>query len=185
MKEQMLKLQQIRDTARAQEHEKPWFIITARLLSLSVEQIQQSGWDKTLWRAEWGQLERIQHGKAEVVAWHRPDGAEPVADVSDLPENIRILRFALLGELIQTIKATGNISFAKVGYPSNWQRCKVYLNGVEMSHVLEADVILGHVIITKRERGKIVYDKETENIKSQKVHGMVQIMVKEDVQTLF
>lgn len=185
MKEQMLKLQQVRDTINAQEHEKPWFIIAGRLLDLSPERIQTEGWEKSYWHPAWGEIEQIYEELKTTVVWHRPDGGEPLADVTDVPENIRIVRFALFGKSIELIKRMGSLSFVKIGYPREWQRCKVYLNGTELPHVIEADAVLGQVVVAVRKNGQLVFEDPDGNVRKQTITGKVTIVVEKEVQTLF
>lgn len=186
MQEQIDKNANLMKLIQAQTHDFAWVFDAAKALSLPVTEVSDDLWDNKYWNHLWGQLEKTIHGTKIIIVWKRPDGADPLADVSDLPINVRMLRFALFGELILGLQSLGQLSYARVGHPRTWNKCKVYCDNKEVQTVISADALLGVVHMHKRDpKGKIVLAADGKSFEKDRIAGHVVIKVEDNVQTLF
>lgn len=186
MQEQVVKNAKLMTLIKAQTHDFAWVFDAASMLGLTVPDVTDLLWDKQHWNRSWGELEKTIRGTQIILVWKRPDGADPLADVSDLPMNIRLLRFALFGELVLGLQAIGQLSYARVGHPANWNKCKVYCDSREIKEVISADALLGVVHMYRRDpKGKIIISPDGKSFDKTRIAGAVEIKIEKETQTIF
>jgi hypothetical protein len=102
----------------------------------------------------------------------------------DIGDPARIVKYALLGELIDVMRQTGRLSFASVGYPPEASYCKVYLDGAEQDKVVEADALVGRIEKYKRDRtGRLLH--RDGDLVCEQFTGKVEIVVQQERQAFF
>lgn len=186
MQDQVTKNAKLMALIQAQTQDKAWLFEVAEALSLTPADIENDTWDLKHWNPLWGQLDKTLRGTKIIVVWKRPDGGDTLADVSELPIHIRMLRFALLGQLSVGLNTIGQLSYVRTGFPSNWNKCKVYCDSREMQGVISADALLGVVHMYRRDpKGKLVMKDDGKTIDRERTAGRIEIKIEEKVQTLF
>lgn len=158
----------------AQTQETAWYFECSKVLGIDLKYLQKDGWDGLFWRGGWGTLERLEEkrdGKSG-IAWHRPDCDKSIAMFEE-SESVLLCKFALLANLSQALLKAGELSYCTIGWPLNWRRAKVLLNGEEVNYVREADALLGTITVAVRKAGSFVRDGD--EIATRTVKGSVRI----------
>jgi hypothetical protein len=155
-KDTMLRIQALKEVMAAETFDNTWFAHAGALVALSPAQLERPGWDKGLWQAKWGEIETLSQDGVEVVVWHRNDGGPSMADKNDVPNSVKLAKFALLAELALAFKALGQLTYVSVGYPEDkWRSAVIYVDGKMVNEVVEADSLMGNVRVMAREKGKL------------------------------
>lgn len=184
MSEQMLKVEQLRQLIATQGHDMPWLIQAAGHLGLIVETLQLPEWFQTAWNKRWGKIDLSNDEERKGLIWTRTDNQQPIVDISEAPLNVQAIKFALLAELVDALPKVEQLSYAKVGFPENWRRCKIIFNGKEIKDVVEADALLGMCSFHARDdKGKLIV--VAGEIQTTTARGMVQILVEKNSQMFF
>lgn len=181
MTNKMIVVDTIRNLLAAQTHDIAWLFEASKHLGVDVLYLNRDGWDKTFWHADWGELERVPVEGSEIpaLAWHRPDGGASIALIEH-PEHVRAVQFGLLAELGKALQNVGQLSYAKVGFPADWAKCRIVLNGKIVDYVMEADALVGTVKLAKKDaHGKLQTTADKQDIDYQTVKGRVEIIINE------
>lgn len=185
MQEQPAKIALIRSLVGAQSHDAPWFTAAAEVLDRHPGTFETNAWWEYYWCQDWGDIEFVREKEQITVIWHRLDGGESLADADmGVSENIRVMRFALLACLSQSLREAEELSYVRSGYPREWARSKVYLDGREVQQVVLADAILNYVETVMRIDGRLVPTADG-RITTQRSHGAVRIVLQNETQLMF
>lgn len=156
IKDTMLRIEALKKVMAVEMFDNTWFAHAGALLALSPAQLERPGWDKGLWQDKWGEIETLSQDGVEMVVWHRNDGGPSMADKNDVPNNVKLAKFALLGELALAFKAIGQLTYVAVGYPEDsWRSAVIQIDGNVVNEVVEADSLMGNVRVMAREKGKL------------------------------
>jgi len=175
----------IRELLNAQTHDIAWLFEASKFLSVDVKYLEVDGWDSKFWREHWGTIERgtMRDGGTPFTCWVRPDGAPAVANLENT-DNVRLVQFALLAEMIKALEQMDKLSYAEAGKTSRWNRAKVTCNGMPLQGVLWADALFGKAeVILRGQGGKLM--RRGDQVATRLVTGIVDIAVEKENLTFF
>lgn len=174
----------IRMLVNAQTVDDQWFSEAAAVLGINKNIIQREQWNKAVWNSKYGEIVYSTVPAINGSYWRRPDGAKDIFIQESIGDPARIVKYALLGELIDILRNTSRLSYATVGYPEDVYNYKVFIDGQETSMVTEADALLGRVERHKRDsKGKMV--RRGDELVSEQIFGKVEIVRQEERQAFF
>lgn len=175
----------LRMLATAQVTDEAWLSAASEVVGFALKQITVERWMEEFDLSQRGKVEKIIIDEKEGFQWNRPDDGTPLFMIADVPEHIILSRYLLFSNLIDALKKDNQASFMKAGL-LGWDACKIYLNGQEMSFVMSADAILNTVeCAVKDKAGKWILSEDKSSIETQKLSGIVRIVMQQERQSFF
>jgi hypothetical protein len=133
----------LRSLLTVQFPEKDWIETVAGHLGVDAELTEFTERLAKAWNPEWGSVSQGTVNDLPCLIWSRPDGGPGLADATEVPELVKLLRFMIHARLIRELRACGLMSFVTKDVPPIlWRRCVVYRDGEEVELVVFADAIL-------------------------------------------
>lgn len=161
-----------------------WILAVNECIGMDVRLLNIEYWNKTFDNKEIGTVEELK--SPDGLIWNRPDGGIPMVVTDPVPQQITLARFLMLAGIIKLLKEIGELSFATVGHPEEWNRCSVYLNGSKQESVITADALLGTITFYMKDRnGTFITNPKGDEFEIGQISGMVSIVVNKNVQTFF
>lgn len=179
-------ISKIRSLINPLNHDYLWKKEVIKLLETNEKSLTNKNNLKKLWKKDWGKLKiKKLTGRSEIT-WERSDGGPKiVTSVEDKLFCQYLIKMILRGLLSEKLNSGKFLSFAKVGYPKEWNRCKIYLNDQEIDNVYWACSITGMCETTKfNKKGEIAVDKKGD-IENEQKRGIITIIVQKDNQSFF
>lgn len=176
----------LRSLIHAQTLDEAWVSHVAYVLGMHPTILTIDYWNKTFLPSEMGSVEEMKVLDEQGIVWNRPDGGMPMAVIEFAPRYLTLARFHMYSQIIKILKAKGQLSFAKVGYPEEWNRVTINFNGRVIDNVVSADALLGIVEFNKKDaQGKVMTNEKGDEVLTIRVAGTVKILVNEKPQTFF
>ncbi len=176
----------LRSLIHAQTLDEAWITNVANAIDLYPTMLTIDYWNKTFLPSERGSVKEINILEEQGIIWNRPDFGMPMAITDPTPRFITLTRFYMYSQIIKILKASGQLSFAKVGYPKEWNRVTINFNGRIIDNVISADALLGIAEFNRKDsQGNYVVNEKGDEILTIRVAGTVKIFVNEKPQTFF
>ena len=182
----MHRLNILQNLIHAQTTDDAWLSYVHGATGTDPKGLTIDSWNKNFDAKNYGTIEEITLPDGQGIQWNRPDGGMPMVAMNTTPEQIILARFLMFANIIGILQKQGELSFAKVGFPENWNRVTIYFNGRKESQVVSADALLGTVeFYMKNEHGKFKVLTGTDEFETVRVSGRVKIVVEEKPHTFF
>lgn len=185
MVEQQSREHTLRTLINTQDLDDIWLFKVSIEIRVAPYELRQPDWYKHKWNEKWGSIDTTNDYSPNEIVWIRPDGAKPLIDGSDKYDNLKAARFALLGELIENLKSKSELSYVEVGYPDNWNKCIITVNGEKIEKLISADALLGiYEMYDRDKKGKLKLDENKELVVVQ-LSGYIKILVEKNRLSFF